>query len=84
MVYFVEPGLTCGKISEMLGVSLRTVRRRMTEFGICIRETYSNISDSELKEIITEGDEAFPNAGYRFITGLAETEGIEDTGTLNK
>lgn len=64
LVYFVEHGFTCSKISNMLGISLRTICRQMSEYGISIQKTYSNIGDLELKELITEAHESFPNAGY--------------------
>ncbi len=76
LVYFVEHGFTCSKISDMLGISLRTVRRRMSEYGISIRQMYSNLSDHELKLLITEAHESFPNAGYRLIQGWLVKRGF--------
>jgi hypothetical protein len=76
LVYFVEHGFTCSKISDMLGISQRSIRRRMTEYGISIRQMYSNIGELELRELITEAHEPFPNAGYRFIRGWLMQKGF--------
>ena len=48
--YLLDLCFTCPDIARLLGVSLRTVRRRMEEFGICVRDRYSSISDAELDE----------------------------------
>ncbi len=73
LVYFVEHGFTCSKISDMLGISLRTVCR---EYEISIRQMYSNLSDHELKLLITEAHESFPNVGYRLIQGWLVKRGF--------
>ena len=76
LVYLVENGFTCSKISNMLGISQRTIYRRMSEYDISIRQMYSNITDAELKEFITEAHSSFPNAGYRFIRGWLMQKGL--------
>ena len=78
LVYFVEHGFTCTKISEMLGMSLRTVRRRMSEYGISICQMYSNLSDHKLKLLNTEAHKSFPNAGYCH-PGLVSKKRIQNT-----
>ena len=47
LTYFIEKGFSCTQMCSMLGVSLSTIRRRMKEYGLAIRETYSQISDSD-------------------------------------
>ena len=76
LIYLVENGFTGTKISQMFGISLRTVYHRMSEYGICIHQTYSDIADSQLKELITEAHLSFPNAGYRFIRGWLMQKGL--------
>ena len=34
----------------MIGVSVRTICRRMSDFGLCVRAQYSTMSDAELEE----------------------------------
>ena len=36
----------------MMGVSVSTIRRRMSALGLSVRGYYSNLSDSELDEIV--------------------------------
>ena len=72
----MENGFTCSKISKMLGISQRTVHHRMSEYGISIRQMYSNIADPELMELIAEAHISFPNAGYRFIRGWLMQRGL--------
>ena len=74
--YFVSLGFDCVKISKMLSVSLRTVRRRMTEFGIKHGETYTDITDDQLDVGTTEVIRDFPNSGYRMVNGILVGKGI--------
>lgn len=46
--YFLEKGFTATEISRLLGVSSKTIYRRLTELGMSVRSTYSNMSDMEL------------------------------------
>jgi uncharacterized protein (DUF3820 family) len=76
LTYFIEKGFTCTKICSMLGVSLSTIRRRMKEYGLTIRGTYSQISNAELNIFIQRGYTLFPNAGYRFLLSWLNQQGI--------
>ena len=67
--YLIDLRFTCPDIARLLGVSLRTIRRRMEEFGIAIRDRYSCISDSELDEEVEGIKVEYPNAGIKIITG---------------
>ena len=49
---------------SIYGVSLSTVRRRMTEYGLSIGALYSDISDFELDYIVSKTKSLFPNCGY--------------------
>ena len=65
----MQHGFTGPDIAAMLGVSLRTVRRRISNFGLSIRGLYSNLSDVELDPLVTEICSAFPDIGYRRLLG---------------
>ena len=60
----------------MLGVSLRTVRRRMDECRLTVRSCYTNTDDARLDHIVRELKEQFPNSGYRIMDGLLLQRGI--------
>ena len=46
--YLLKLGFKCPKVAEVLGVSLSTVRRRMSEFGLSVTALYSQVTDQEL------------------------------------
>ena len=70
---------TCPKIASLLGVSLRTVRRRMTEYGLSVSGLYSEISNCELDRLVSEIHSSFPNCGYRMMNGHLRQRGIHVT-----
>ena len=75
LVYLIEHGFSCVQISEMVGVSLRTVRRRMSEYGLSIRQTYSLVEDDELIQLLRSHLENFPTCGYRLADGWLRQKG---------
>ena len=66
----------CPTIASMLGVSLRTIRRRMAEYNLSVRSHYSDIDDEELNRTVKDIKEQFPNCGYRMMDGLLRQRGI--------
>lgn len=67
--FLIENGFSVPQIADMVGVSVRTVRRGMTEFGLSIRAQYSTIIDSELDGIVREIQTQFPMCGNRQMAG---------------
>ena len=43
--YLLRLGFNCPKIAEALGVSLSTISRRMSDFGLSVSALYSSITD---------------------------------------
>lgn len=74
--HLISYDFSCPSIASMLGVSVRTVYRRMQEFSMSIQESYSDISDNDLDEKVALLKQDYPNAGYRMISGLLVQEGI--------
>ena len=74
--YLLNIGLHCPKIAEILGVSLSTIRRRMTEYGFSVTALYSNITDHELDAIVSQIKHEFPNSGYRLMHGHLLSRGL--------
>ena len=62
--------------ANLLGVSKRTVERRMNEFGLQIYNCYSDISNSDLESIVRNFTEEFPNIGYKRMSGLLLARGL--------
>ena len=67
--YLIENHFSVPQIATMLRVSIRTIRRRMSEFGLSIRAQYSDISDSDLDQIVREIQQQFPTCGNRQMQG---------------
>ena len=75
--YFVEYELTCPDIAEALGVSVSTIKRRLREFNISIRDTMTDISDTNLDAVVRNIQADFPNAGYRRMQSQLNLRGIK-------
>ena len=73
--YMLSSGFSATKISMLLQVSLSTVHRRMSEYGISLREGYSAVGEEELDRIITLLQHQNPNCGYRMMQGYLATLG---------
>ena len=72
----IEHRFSVRNIADLLGVSVSTIRRRMTMFGLTVRDTYSNISDAELDYIISGAQQQYPNWGNRLMYGHLISIGI--------
>ena len=67
--HLLHLGFNCPKIAVVLGVSLSTIRRRMSEFGLSVTALYSTITDEELDLLVSEIKKDFPNSGSRLMQG---------------
>ena len=67
--FLVENGFSVPQMADMIGVSVRTIRRRMSEFGLSIQAQYSTITNSELDRIVSEIQAQFPLCGNRQMQG---------------
>ncbi|CAM4403840.1 unnamed protein product [Leuciscus chuanchicus] len=53
----------------LLGVSTRTINRRLNEFGISVRDTYTKITDEELDNLLSSVKAESPHLGHRMMKG---------------
>lgn len=67
--YFFSHGFSASTTAMLLQVSLSTIRRRMSEYDMRVRDRYSDISDQELDRVITMVQHRNPNCGYRMMQG---------------
>ncbi|KAF6721775.1 hypothetical protein FQA47_019198, partial [Oryzias melastigma] len=72
----LDTHLPIGCIAKCLGVSRRTVYRRMQEYGFSVRGSYSIMTDQELDGIISSLKSHMPNAGYRMVHGHLISMGL--------
>ena len=64
------------QIARIIGVSVSTIRRRMSEYNLSILDTYSTINDSDLDSLIAEMQTQFPGWGNRQMYGCLVSHGI--------
>ena len=76
LLYFLEHGFSATTTAMLLHVSLSTVRRRMADFGLAVRNDYSSIPDSELDRLITTIHYHHPNCCYRLMQGHLTALGL--------
>jgi hypothetical protein len=74
--FLLERRFTTVQMSRLLGVSVRTIERRMAEFGLSVRGTYTIISDERLDTTTLEILTSFPNIGYKRMTGHLRSRGM--------
>ena len=77
--YLLSMGFSGPQISTAIGVSLSTIRRRMTEYGLSIGSLYSDVTDQELDQVVSETKVLFPNSGYRMMQGHLLNQGYRIT-----
>ena len=72
----VAKRFTIPRISKIVQVSVRTIRRRMTEYDLSVRECYSNLTDEQLDGIVRDIQVHFPTCGNRQMQGHLYTRGV--------
>ena len=75
--YLLDYDLKISDISEALGVSRSTIKRRLREYGISISERKTDIPDAELDCVVRNIQRDFPNAGYRRMQSQLSLRGIK-------
>ncbi len=73
--FLVERRFTVRQIAATLGVSERTVERRLQYFGMSIRGTYANLSLEELDSIVREVLRTHPYTGQKRMMGYLASQG---------
>ena len=72
----IDEGFLIKDVSSLLGVSERTIYRRMHEFGLEVRK-FAAISDEELDERLSKLSTEYPNCGERFLNEILKNEGLK-------
>ena len=68
--------LTVPQIAQIIGVSVSTIRRRMSDYELTIRGTYCIVSDSDLDNLVGQIQSQFSGWGYRQVYGRLVSLGI--------
>ena len=62
-------------MAEMIGVSLRTIHRRKSEYGLSITSQYATLTDDELDHLVICIQDQFPTCGNRQMYGHLLSQG---------
>lgn len=68
-------GLPATYVADILGVSRRTMYRRMQEYNMSVRSLYSTITDDVLDNEVRAIKSRLPHAGYQIVKGCLEAQG---------
>lgn len=71
----IDEGFKAKEISTLLGVSERTIYRRLHDFNLKFQE-FSDVSDSVLDEHLITLCNEFPNCGERFLNQILKQQGL--------
>lgn len=74
--FLLDKRFTAKDMASLLGVSQRTVERRMNTFGLRVGSCYSSIDDVNLETTVRSLVREFPNVGYKRMTGLLLSRGL--------
>ncbi|XP_065119656.2 uncharacterized protein [Paramisgurnus dabryanus] len=69
-------GHTAGDIANLFEVCERTIRRRMTQYGIRVHDLLTPVDDNDLDETVTHILQRHPNCGYKMMVGHLNAQGI--------
>jgi hypothetical protein len=72
----IESQFTAPQIADLIGISVRTLYRRMSLYGLSIRSTYSELTDQELDDITSDVHQEFPMCGSKQMMGHLTSRGI--------
>ena len=73
--FFVDNGFKVADIATLFGVSKRTIERRLRSYQLSTRN-YTDISDADLDEIVSELSAGFPRCGEKLTDGKLRSRGI--------
>lgn len=76
LTYYLSNHFTIPDIAGFLHVSESTVKRRMKVYGLSVSDTYSNVHDAELDQVVSDILVEFPNTGYRRMIGFLRQKGM--------
>ncbi|KAL0992410.1 hypothetical protein UPYG_G00092900 [Umbra pygmaea] len=74
--FLLELQFSVPDMARLLCVSKSTVKRRLREFSLSVRQGYSIISDEDLRQHLEEFNSQFPNSGFRLASGFLRARGI--------
>lgn len=74
--YLLDEHFTVKEIAAMYSLSQRTIRNRMSQYHLSVRQTYSDITDEDLKKHLIDFIASSPNTGQKMVMGHLKARGI--------
>lgn len=74
--FLLTKKFTVTTVAALLNVSVRTVRRRMEQYGLYVHNLYSTLSDDQLDSVVTRIQSRFGVCGNRQMMGHLLASGI--------
>ena len=75
----LEIRFTVPSIALILGVSIRTVRCRMSDYNLAVKVYYSDITDEQMDKIVEKIQMQFPTCGNKEMVGHLQSRGVRVT-----
>ena len=72
----LEHRFSVPQIADMFGVSVSTIRRRMSDYGLSVGATYTDLDDDELDRLVRDIQYLFPMCGNRQMQGQLLARGV--------
>lgn len=76
LLFYLQHGFKICDIASLFGCSRRTIERRMHDYGLSVRGFYTQISDTDLREVIGSIARIQPNIGAKALDGALRAQGI--------
>ena len=76
MEFYVENGFKATQISNMLGVSISTIKRRLRDYKLNKKDVFSKLTNMELDKVIENILMDYPNTGYKKMRGYLLAKGF--------
>ncbi|XP_062613957.1 uncharacterized protein LOC134275702 isoform X5 [Saccostrea cucullata] len=73
--FFLDNGFKVAEIARLIGVSKRTVERRLSENVLSVRQSYSQMTDEELEGEVNTIVTEYPHVGYRTVSAFLRSKG---------
>lgn len=74
--YLLAQRFTVPQMANVIGVSVRTIHRRLHDFNLSVTSTYSNLTDQLLDEIVGSIKHEFPLCGNKHMAGHLSSRGF--------
>ena len=74
--YLMECNFTVNEMSDILGVSKRTVERRMNQYELTNMNRFTAINDEQLDAIVSEIKGSSPDCGSKLLSGYLRARNI--------